>query len=232
MQIQGLQKLTLLDYAGHLACTVFCHGCNFRCPFCHNASLVVPQTTAPPLLTGDDVLRWLEKRVGLLDGVCVSGGEPLLQPDLADFLHAVKELGFAVKLDTNGSFPERLQALLSAGLPDYVAMDIKNSPRRYAETAGTADALAPVQQSVALLRQGAIPYEFRTTVVRELHGPEEMRAIGEWIAGAERYFLQAFVDSDQVIAGPGRFSSYTKEQLESLADAVRPYVKQVAIRGI
>ena len=229
MEIQGLQKMTLLDYPGRVACTVFLGGCDLRCPFCHNGGLVLE--AAPPQLDSGELLSFLKKRVGLLDGVCITGGEPLLRPGLAGLLAQIKELGYPVKLDTNGSHPERLRSLVEAGLIDYAAMDIKNSPQRYGETAGLPGLeLTPFRESVSYLLQGTVDYEFRTTVVREFHDADSFRAIGPWIAGAKRYFLQSFVDRDSVIQAG--LHPWDKSALEHFAELVRPYVQQVEVRGV
>ena len=216
MHIHGLQKLAMVDYPGKLAATVFTGGCNLRCPFCHNALLVT---------------RLAETRRGLLDGVVLTGGEPLLQPDAADFLRKVRELGFAVKLDTNGCDPARLAEILNQGLVDYVAMDVKNAPARYAETVGIPGFNpAPVEESIRLLRKSTVDYEFRTTLVRELHRPEDLDAIAAWLAGAPRYYLQNFVDSGNLI-GRG-YHGFTAEQLQGFAERVRPFFGAVELRGI
>ena len=229
MVISGLQKLTLLDYPGKVACTLFTAGCNFRCPFCHNSDLVLPQRR-PDGLSEEEALDFLSRRRGLLDGVCVTGGEPLLHPDLAPFLGRVKELGYAVKLDTNGTRPDELAALTAAGLVDYVAMDIKNSPRRYAETAGVPDLdLTPVRRSVELLLSGAVDYEFRTTVVAQFHDEDSFREIGPWLKGARRYVLQEFKDSGQVLS-PG-LSACSPQQLASFRDIAAPFVEQALLRS-
>ena len=229
MEIQGLQKMTLLDYPGRVACTVFLGGCDLRCPFCHNGGLVLE--AAPPQLDSGELLAFLKKRVGLLDGVCITGGEPLLRPGLAGLLAQIKELGYPVKLDTNGSHPERLRSLVEAGLIDYAAMDVKNSPQRYGETAGLPGLeLTPFRESVSYLLQGTVDYEFRTTVVREFHDADSFRAIGPWIAGAKRYFLQSFVDRDSVIQAG--LHPWDKSALEHFAELVRPYVQQVEVRGV
>lgn len=208
MNIQGLQKLTLLDYPEKVACTIFTGGCNFRCPFCHNASLVIGvQGNVIPIdkqeyrgYSEEEVLAFLKKRQGVLDGVCITGGEPLIQKDIESFISKIRELGYLIKLDTNGSFPERLKELASKGLLDYVAMDIKNSKKEYGKTIGIEDYdTAAVEESVSFLIEGSIPYEFRTTVTREFHTEESIREIGEWIAGASRYYLQQFVDSGDLI---------------------------------
>ena len=229
MEIQGLQKMTLLDYPGKVACTVFLGGCDLRCPFCHNGELV--EGEAPAALNDGELTAFLKKRQGLLDGVCVTGGEPLLRPELEGLLSQIKSLGFPVKLDTNGSHPDRLRRLTEAGLVDYVAMDIKNSPERYGETAGRSGLdLAPFRESVSFLLSGAVDYEFRTTLVRELHRPEDLDAIAAWLAGAPRYYLQNFVDSGNLI-GRG-YHGFTAEQLQGFAERVRPFFGAVELRGI
>ena len=229
MVISGLQKLTLLDYPGKVACTIFTAGCNFRCPFCHNSDLVLPQRR-PPVLPEEEVLAFLRKRRGLLDGVCVTGGEPLLHRDLAPFLVQVKELGYAVKLDTNGSDPDALAALVRGGLADYVAMDIKNSPRRYAETAGIPGLdLRPIRRSVEFLLTGAVDYEFRTTVTAQYHDESSFRDLGPWLKGARRYVLQEFVDSGDVLCSS--LSPCTPGQMERFRVLMRPYVGQALLRS-
>ena len=229
MRIGGLQKVTLLDYPSKVACTVFLPGCNLRCPFCHNPALVLPDRETDGLST-EKLLAFLETRRGKLDGVCVTGGEPTLYEDLPALLRQIRALGFAVKLDTNGTNPDMLEALAQKGLLDYAAMDIKNSPDRYAETCGGVDLLGPVKRSAALLMAGAVDYEFRTTVVRQFHDSASFRAIGPWISGARRYFLQAFIDRDTVLR-PG-LSAWSREEMEGFAALVRPWVPAVELRGI
>ena len=228
MKIHGLQKMTLLDYPGRVACTVFLGGCDLRCPFCHNAELL--DGSAPALMEEGELLAFLKKRQGLLDGVAVTGGEPLLRPDLPELLRAVRDLGYPVKLDTNGTHPDRLRKLLEEGLVQYAAMDIKNAPERYAETCGLKEMdLAPVRESAALLMEGRIPYEFRTTVVDELHNEDSFRAIGAWIRGAERYYLQPFTDRDTVpFAG---FHAPEKGRMEAYLGIVRAEIPAAEIRG-
>ena len=232
MRISGLQKMTLLDYPGLVACTVFTGGCNFRCPFCHNASLVLPEAMQPTDLTMDEVLSFLKKRQGLLDGVAVTGGEPLLHADMADFLREVKALGYRVKLDSNGTFPDRLISLVEEGLVDRVAMDIKNDPALYAKTAGleTMD-MAAVTKSKDFLLSGAVDYEFRTTVVRGLHTRESLIEAAHWIEGAKAYFLQQFKDSGELIAPEG-LGAFTDDEMRGLAEAVRPILPTVQLRGV
>ena len=198
MKIHGLQKMTLLDFPGKVACTVFLGGCDLRCPFCHNAELI--DGTAPAVMDEEELLAFLKKRQGLLEGVAVTGGEPLLRgTELVSLAEKIRDLGYPLKLDTNGTHPERLARLTEAGLVSYVAMDIKNSPERYAETSGLEKMdLGPVRESVSLLMGGKTEYEFRTTTVAELHDEDSFRKIGEWLRGAKRYYLQKFTDRDTV----------------------------------
>ncbi len=230
MKIQGLQKLTLLDFPGKVACTVFTAGCNFRCPFCHNASLVVniPKETE---ITQEQFFAFLQKRQGVMDGVCVSGGEPLLQPGIEDFIKKIKEMGYAVKLDTNGSFPEKLQRLVEDRLIDYVAMDIKNSREAYSITSGVEPLdIVSIEKSVSYLKEGHIPYEFRTTVVKNFHTEEEFERIGQWLLGAQKYFLQNFVDSGDLINR--RVRGCTEEEMKDFLKIVQKYVPNATLRGI
>lgn len=227
MLINGLQKLTLLDYPGHVACTVFLGGCDFRCPFCHNYDLAMGRV--PALMDDDQFIAQLKKRQGLLDGVAITGGEPCLSPGLGDMLRRIRDLGFDVKLDTNGYHPERLKTFIDKGLLSYVAMDIKNSPGKYAKTCGLASMdLGPVRESVSLLMKGTVPFEFRTTVVDELHTTEDFETIGEWLHGSPLYFLQSFVDRDSVPFSGLHAPSYDK--MCQFADVLRSYVSKVTIR--
>lgn len=230
MIIRGFQKLTLLDFPGRTACTVFTGGCNFRCPFCHNASLVLHSGELDEI-PESEVLAHLKKRHGIIDGVCITGGEPLLNSDIGAFMSRIKEMGCAVKLDTNGSFPKLLKDLVSQGLVDYVAMDIKAAPDNYAKVAGIENFdVAPILESVEFLKQGNVPYEFRTTVVKGLHTAHDFEEIAKLIAGTPKYFMQAFKDSGDIL-GQGS-DSFTKPETEALADIVRPFVGSVEIRGI
>ena len=230
MKIQGLQKLTLLDFPERVACTVFFAGCNFRCPFCHNASLVVDIPSQADA-TEEEFFSFLKKRQGILDGVCVTGGEPLLQPDIEGFIRKIKELGYAVKLDTNGSFPEKLKSLVEKGLVDYVAMDIKNCLEEYGVTAGVSNLdVSSIIESVAYLKEGHIPYEFRTTVVKGYHTKRSFEKIGQWLQGTERYFLQNFVDSGDLIGKDTKGCS--EEEMKEFLAIVSEYVPSVKIRGI
>lgn len=229
MKIHGLQMMTLLDFPGKVACTVFLGGCDMRCPFCHNAELV--DGTAEAVMDEQGLKKFLSTRSGLLDGVAFTGGEPLLRADLAPLFRSIREMGFAVKLDTNGTHPDRLRALLEEGLVDYVAMDIKNSPERYGETAGVPEMdLGPVKESVELLKEGRTDYEFRTTVVAELHDDDSFREIGPWIRGARRYFLQKFTDRETVPFGG--FHAPAEEDLRRWAEMMRAFVQEVSLRGV
>lgn len=225
-----MQKLTLLDYPGKVACTVFLSGCNLRCPYCHNPGLVLTERNNDPEISESEVLAFLKKRKDKLDGVCVTGGEPTLQPDLPEFLKKLRDLGYATKLDTNGTNPGMLKALLLNGVLDYVAMDIKNSPFRYAETSGGVDVLSKVQESAELLLDGPAEYEFRTTVCKPLHTEKEIEEIGLWLKGAKRYFLQPFVDSGNLVSGG--VQAHTHEELARLRQAVLPYIPNTQLRGI
>ena len=229
MMIHGLQKMTLLDFPGRVACTVFLGGCDYRCPFCHNFELA--DGSAKPVMEEEALLAFLAKRRGLLDGVAITGGEPCLHPGLPSLMRSIHRLGFAVKLDTNGAHPDRLAGILEEGLADYVAMDIKNSPEKYALTAGLARVdLEPVRESVRLLTAGSTDYEFRTTVVDELHEQSDFEAIGEWIAGARRYFLQAFTDRDTVPYC--NLHAPSVERMRAWLDIVRRYVPDSRLRGV
>ena len=230
MRIHGFQKMTLLDYPGKVAATVFTGGCNFRCPFCHNA-LLVDGLDEAPVFDEEEVLTHLKKKAGLLDGVAITGGEPLLQKDIGAFLMKLRDFGYQIKLDTNGSFPDRLADLVEKGLVDYEAVDIKNRPEKYAETVGVKDFdLAPVRETVDLLLSGRVDYEFRTTVVRQFHTVEDIAAAAAWIRGARRYFLQNFVDSGNLLV-PG-CTGVPQEEMEEMAKAARAFVPETALRGL
>ena len=229
MKINGLQKLTLLDYPGHTACTVFLAGCDLRCPFCHNSELI--SGNAPVLMDEKELFAFLNKRKGILDGVAFTGGEPCLHRDLPALLKKIRAMGYAVKLDTNGYHPALLKEILDGGLADYVAMDIKNSPAKYALTAGidTVD-MELIRESIHLIMDQAPDYEFRTTVVKEFHVREDFAEMGKMIEGARRYFLQCFTDRDSV---PFKnLHAPSAEDLEKFASEAAPYVQDVQLRGI
>ena len=231
MHISGLQKLAMVDFPGKLAATVFTGGCNLRCPFCHNALLVNRLAENPETHSVEEVLDFLKKRRGLLDGVVLSCGEPLMQNGAAEFLEQVRSLGFAVKLDTNGCYPEALEEILKRKLVDYVAMDIKNSREKYGVTVGIPDFdVTPIEQSVALLKNSGVDFEFRTTVVKEFHTAQDIVSIGQWLAGSPRYYLQQFVDSGDLV-GTG-CTAVEPLELQGFADLVRPFFGLVELRGI
>ena len=233
MKISGLQKMTLLDYPGKVACTVFLAGCNFRCPFCHNSELL--DGTAEEVMEREEFLQFLERRKGLLDAVCVSGGEPTLQPDLPGFLERIKAMGFAVKLDTNGSRPHVLKELVNRGLVDYVAMDIKNSPARYAETAGAETDLKKLEESIRYLTGGVVDYEFRTTVLQQLHDVHSVTEMGTWVsvlAGGRkvsRWFVQPFVDRDTVMFS--NLCAPDARKIYEFVDILRGFSEETSMRG-
>lgn len=230
MRLSGFQKLTLLDYPGTVACTVFTSGCNLRCPFCHNASLVLPGDDTT--LEVSDFLDFLKKRQGVLEGVAITGGEPLLHADMPTFLEKIKALGYKIKLDTNGTKPELLKHCVSNGLVDRVAMDIKNAPEHYPETVGLPVVdMDAVTASKDFLLQDHVAYEFRTTVVKGLHTADMLVSLAKWISGAKEYYLQQFKDSGNLLAADG-LGAFSAEEMHALADAVRPYVPVVAVRGI
>lgn len=225
--IGGLQKVTLLDFPGKVACTVFLTGCNLRCPYCHNPDLVLTKDNGK-YISEKEFFEFLLSRKGKLDGVCITGGEPTLYPNLTNLIRRIREMGFLVKLDSNGTVPEMLEHLLRERLLDYVAMDIKNAPSRYAETCG-ADVIEQVKKSAALLINGDIDYEFRTTVCLPFHSPKCMEEIGRWLRGAKRYYIQPFVDSGNLL-GSG-VSVMTKSELETLLNAVKSYIPAAELRG-
>ena len=230
MKIHGLQKLTLLDFPGKTACTVFTAGCNFRCPFCHNAALVT-HIDADAYMDDEEFFAFLKKRTGLLDGVAITGGEPTVAPGLMEFMERVHAEGFSVKLDTNGTRPDMLREIIRRGLADYVAMDIKNSPEGYAATVGIPGfRLDPIRESVDILKEGAVPFEFRTTVTGNFHTPVDFEAIGQWLAGEEPYFLQNFKDSGDLI--DPEIKGKTPQQMEELLSIVKKYLPNAEIRGL
>ena len=229
MNIAGLQKMTLLDFPERIACTVFLPGCNLRCPFCHNAALVLPEREKD-IITEEKLFEFLISRKKKLDGVCITGGEPTLYIDLPDLLGRIKELGFQVKLDTNGTNPQILEQVIKDGLCDYVAMDIKNSSEKYTATCGGIDVLEQVKESAAILMQGLVDYEFRTTVMHPFHTPEDLTQIGRWLQGAERYFIQNFVDSGDLLSSCNE--ALTENEIKELLNAVQAYIPSAKLRGL
>ena len=229
MQIYGLQKLTLLDFPRKTACTIFTGGCNFRCPFCHNGDLVLGSLPEP--INTDELFAFLKKRSGVLDGVCITGGEPLLNPDIDSFIKEIRKLGYLIKLDTNGSNPEYLKNLVEQGLVDYVAMDIKNSKDAYPKTVGIDNFdVSPISESVEFLKNSKTDYEFRTTIVKEFHTEDDIMKIGEWLKDSKKYFLQNFVDSESVIKKG--LHSVDESELKNWKDILTRYIDFVEIRGI
>lgn len=232
--ILGLNKTTLLDYPGQVAASLFTGGCCFRCPYCHNRDIVLQSSSLIPLST-EALFAFLKKRRNVLTGICITGGEPTLHPDLPDLIRAIKELGYLVKLDTNGTNPQMLHNLIHAGLIDYCAMDIKNAREKYAVTAGlgTDDAqvdLTMIDKSIQILMQRRIPWEFRTTVVRELHDKPDILAIAQWIAGADAYFLQSYMDSAGVLCNG--YHAHSAETLQEYAALCRQFIPNTSLRGI
>ena len=222
--------MTLLDFPGKVACTIFTAGCNFRCPFCHNASLVT-HINEDAAFSEEEILEFLSKRQGLLEGVCITGGEPLINADIGSFVAKIKAFGFAVKVDTNGSFPERLKELIDSGNVDYVAMDIKNSKEKYALTIGDDQVfLEKVEKSVEILKNSNIDYEFRTTVVDGFHTVEDIACVGEWLKGAKAYYLQNFVDSGDLIENG--LSALNSTELYKMQQIMSQFVVKTEIRGI
>lgn len=230
MYIQGFNKTSLLDYPGHLAAVIFTPGCNYRCPFCHNTDLVLSRITEGTYDEGY-VLDTLKKRRSILEGVCITGGEPTLQPDLIEFICKVRELGLKVKLDSNGYRPEILQKIVDERLVDYIAMDIKNSPSKYALTCGITNFnMENILKSIEILKDGSIEYEFRTTVVRELHTLEDLLEIADLIKGCKHYFLQSYIDSGHILESG--YSAYSAKELKDLQKALLPIIPAVMFRGI
>lgn len=237
MYIHGLQKMTLLDFPGKVACTVFLGGCDMRCPFCHNWELV--DMSAQAVMDDTELISFLEGRVGLLDGVAFTGGEPLMRKDLAEVIKKIRDMGFLIKLDTNGNHPDELKKILEEGLVDYVAMDVKNSPERYGETIGLPGFdISRIRESIEYLisngksqdDSAGFDYEFRTTVVKQFHNEDSFKGIAQLIKGAGRYYLQEFVDRETVpYAG---LEGCTKEEMNRFLDIVAPYVKNAEIRGV
>ena len=229
MIIKGLQKTTLLDFPGKVACTVFTAGCNFRCPFCHNASLVIHAGDVDEI-PEEEFFSYISKRKGILDGVAITGGEPLMAHGIEDFIKRIKSMGFLVKLDTNGAFPDRLEALLDQKLVDYVAMDVKNSKEKYPLTIGLDSMPEGIERSIKIIMDKAPDYEFRTTVVRELHTPQDIVDITKWISGAKRYFLQTYVDSGDILCQG--YSAYDANEMLEILEKSRVLLPCTSLRGV
>ena len=228
MKISGFQKLTLLDFPGHTACTLFTSGCNMRCPFCHNTPLVTG--AAEENYEAEEIFSYLRKRQGLLDGVAITGGEPLLQKDIVSFITNIKQMGYKVKLDTNGSKPEVLRELVDLSLLDYIAMDIKNSKEKYSLTSGVEINIEDIEKSVDIIKKSGIPHEFRTTVVKELHTENDIEAIALWLGRNEKYYLQQFKDSGDILCEG--YSAHTADTLHRMMEIAQKYVLLCETRGI
>lgn len=229
MKIHGFMKTTLLDYPGKVSCIVFTAGCNLRCPFCHN-SFLVTDISSEREISQNQIFEYINKRKGILDGVCISGGEPLLNDDIFDFVRKIKETGLLVKLDTNGTFPEKLKKAVEEKIVDYVAMDIKNTDEKYAQTVGIENFdTAPINESIDFLLLNKVDYEFRTTVVREFHTAEDIENIAKRISGAKKYFLQTFIDSGNLIGS--NLHGYSSGEMNKLKETAQQYVVDVIVRG-
>lgn len=229
MILCGYEKFSMVDFDGAIACTVFTGGCNFRCPFCHNAALVVGNVKAQQI-DESEVFDYLSKRKGLVDAVCVTGGEPTLQPDLCDFLAKVRDMGYATKLDTNGLRPDSLKEVLDKKLVDYVAMDVKNSPEKYAHTVGVYNVdMGKILQSMQMLKDSGIDFEFRTTVIKEFHTADDMQKIAYLVSGAPRYFIQKYNDNDGCIAHG--YTPVDKADAEKYIEYFKGKVGKVELRG-
>lgn len=234
MDIYGLQKTTLLDFPGHVACTIFLGGCNFRCPFCQNKDIVFANNAAgakATVISEETFVRFLEKRQNILEGVCITGGEPTLAPDLGEWIDRIHSMGYLVKLDTNGYRPDTLRILFDRHRPDYIAMDIKAAPSRYAFASGVDRLdLNRIQESTGLIRQSGIPYEFRTTVAKELQSMNDFPILGEWLAGSQAYYLQSYRDCE-TISGL-HFTPYTETELKAAAEILKAFIPNTFLRGI
>ena len=229
MIIKGFQKLTLLDFPGRTACTVFTGGCNFRCPFCHNALLVTEQDDI--FYTEEEIFEHLKLRKNVLDGVAITGGEPLLQKDIERFIYEIKDMGYGVKLDTNGSFPDKLQDLITLDIIDYVAIDIKNCKEKYGETIGVKNFnISSVERSMEILRSSGVDYEFRTTVTQNYHTKEDIEKLAQWIEGTPRYFLQNFVDSGSLIDSSCK--GVSRDEMREMLTIVKKYIPTAELRGL
>lgn len=230
MKIHGFNKTTLLDYPGHVAATVFTGGCNFRCPFCHNKNLVL-HPDSEPLIEEEEVLAYLKKRMGVLEGVCITGGEPTLQSDLREFIIRIKEMGYLIKLDTNGYRPQVIRKLLEERLLDYVAMDVKASLPNYKKASGCPEPdLSRIEESIAVLKSSGIDYEFRTTVVKGIHTIEEFDSIGRLLENAKAYYIQAFRENENVLESG--YEAFSTESMKEMAERARKYIDKVKLRGV
>lgn len=230
MLINGLVKTSLVDYPGHVAATLFTSGCNMHCPFCHNKDLVINADTLKPY-TEAEILDFLNKRRTILEGICITGGEPTLQPDLIKFIEKLKSLGYKIKLDTNGLNPDIIELLAEKTLIDYIAMDIKNSPSKYSLTAGLPQInITRIEKSINIIRTSSINYEFRTTVTKELHKQQDFEEIAAWLSGSHKYVLQPYKNTGNQLE-PVIFSTYTYEELLKIKQKLFSSINIVELRG-
>jgi len=228
MIISGMQKLTLLDYPNKTACLLFTQGCNFRCPFCHNKNLL-ENSSNNEIISEEEVFEYLEKRKNLLDGVCITGGEPLLQKNIEVFIKKIKEKGFLVKLDTNGSFPGRLKWLIDNKLVDYIAMDIKNNFMNYESASGVQNNnIENIKKSIEIIENSGIEHEFRTTVVKEIHNEKMLENICEFIGKNEKYYIQNFVDNENVLKTG--LTSFEKIELQEIVNKLKNTYPNIEVR--
>ncbi len=227
LKINGYQKLTLLDYPGHLACILFTQGCNFACPYCHNSELI--QNTGLSSVEQQEILQYLDKRKGILEGVVISGGEPLIHNDIVDLLRKIKTLGLKIKLDTNGTNPVLLKRIIDEKLVDYIAMDIKNSPDKYELTCGISHIfIGDIMQCIVLIQKSGIDHEFRTTVVDEFHTLQDIETILKMIGSTSKYYIQNFQNSENVLNH--NLHSFSDEKLNLLKDTLGQKYQNLVIR--
>jgi pyruvate formate lyase activating enzyme len=231
MNIGGLQKLTLIDYPGHIAATVFTVGCNFRCPFCHNPELVnAPRNPQETSILEKEFFKLLNERHGKLEGICITGGEPTIQPDIVEFIEKIKAQGYKVKLDTNGMRPDILRLLYAKKMLDFVAMDIKNSLGAYNEAVGGKADIERIKLSVELIRNSGVDYEFRTTAVPGIHGEKNFLEIAKWLEGSKKYVLQKYVEGKILDPILKKKTKGKKLNLDKIADNLRKYFKLIEVR--
>jgi len=231
MEIGGLQKLTLIDYPGRIAATIFLCGCNFRCPWCYSKELVLPgKIKNQPKIPEKEFFDFLKERKGLLEGVVICGGEPTINVKLPDFIKKIKKIGFTVKLDTNGSNPEMLEKLIDAHLLDYVAMDIKAPKEKYEKVVGVKVDVEKIQKSIDILKQDKVDYEFRSTIVPQVHTKEDVIEMAKWIKGAKRYYLQNFRPEKTIDPKFEKIKPYSQEYLLQIQKAIAPFFEVCQVR--
>ncbi len=228
-KIGGFQKFTLIDFPGRPACIVFTQGCNFRCGYCYNLELVLPEKFGPTIPT-EKLLSFLEERRGLLEGVVITGGEPTIQKGLEGFIERVKQMGYAIKLDTNGSQPYLLKRLLEKGLLDYIAMDVKAPLERYEEVCGVKVDVSKIVESIELIKSSGVDYEFRTTLVKEQLSKEDILKIAELLKGSKRYYLQRFIPGKTLDPSFSKRTTYTDEEFSSIVDNIKDYFQECSFR--